>query len=188
MNINNKTMILKTILDNEEKIIGFDDIDAFFSFKLNSISENIMNQDALYDFSVELNKAKIIMFYSTIEIKLKQLVHLYSVFVKKTKDNIWKKNFYGLIKKYKKNFSVDFKKLDGFKEVNEIREINNCYKHSEKVSKKLGTINPKRWCKKDKDDDAIKLKVTEDDFNRLIEPAKGFYWKVFKAYRDYLKI
>ena len=80
----------------------------------------------------------IIGLFKTIEIKIKKISEISKFF---TEEKIKNMNKIVCLKKYFKNIGINIEEIDNYLEFNELRELNNCVKHSGVVSPDLKEIN-----------------------------------------------
>lgn len=147
-------------------------------------SENTSFQKAMY-------KALIILLYSSIEIKMKEILKLYSLIngvdiiitskccfrrlFRSGSRSIDKFYYNDIKKKFDENFSGIFSRLSRkFKEFEELRLLNNCLKHSEIVDNNLRKVNKKRWHK------GSRIEITKEDLERLESSSKSFVSNLIK--------
>lgn len=184
---------LETKLDEKSK-----NISTFL--KENPEDENLeeglcLQIEAIYSeknsFQKAMYKTLIILLYSSIEIKMKEILKLYSLIngvdititskccfrrlFRSGSRSIDKFYYNDIKKKFDENFSGIFSRLSRkFKEFEELRLLNNCLKHSEIVDKKLREINQKRWHK------GSKIEITKEDLERLESSSKSFVSNLIK--------
>lgn len=125
-------------------------------------------------YNSELYKSLIILFYSETEIKLKEILRLHCFTLEKHKGkrqflNIDIANYENLEKRFHEKLSLELSKINGFKELSEIRLLSNCLKHSCKVNKSLSIFNQMKW---GENGDPIVLEFNYIDF--LIKSSKNF--------------
>ena len=114
----------------------------------------------------EMPKLLVILFYSTVEIKLKKIL---SELTNLNKKDVFDFDFPKIQENFRSSLKIDFKRLSSFEVFNELRWINNCLKHNEVVNDKLQDINKSRW----KKDNALEL--TKEDLDRLLPKSKQFF-------------
>ncbi|MBR5966238.1 MAG: hypothetical protein IK015_09020 [Treponema sp.] len=124
----------------------------------------------LYEgYEKEMYKALVVLLYSRIEIKLKDILniydHSYTIYNKKIERFDFKK----IEKAFKNLFSIIIKKIELFNSFDELRELNNCLKHKEIVSNELKKKNRGRWRQGEE------IKLTKDDLDRLLPNSKKFF-------------
>lgn len=102
-------------------------------------------EDAISDDSSLIDEVKmigkelaIIGLFKTIEIKIKEISKISEFF---TEEKIKNMNKIVCLKKYFKNIGINIEEIDNYFEFNELRELNNCVKHSGVVSPELKEIN-----------------------------------------------
>ncbi|MCR5047008.1 MAG: hypothetical protein K6A42_10560 [Treponema sp.] len=124
----------------------------------------------LYEgYEKEMYKALVVLLYSRIEIKLKDILniydHSYTIYNKK----IERFDFKQIEKAFKNLFSICVEEIELFGSFDELRELNNCLKHKEIVSNELKKKNRGRWRQGEE------IKLTKDDLDRLLPNSKKFF-------------
>ena len=122
----------------------------------------------------ELYKSLIILFYSESEIRLKEILKLHCSILEKSKGRrqfsmINSLKYKGILNRFQKKLSLNLTNFSGEKELNEIRLLNNCVKHSGKVSKELSNTNQMKW-KQNGEPIVLDLEYIE----KLIDSSKKF--------------
>lgn len=124
----------------------------------------------LYEgYEKEMYKALVVLLYSRIEIKLKDILNIYDRSYTIDNKEIARFNFKQIEKAFKKLFSICVEEIELFGSFDELRELNNCLKHKEIVSNELEQINGSRWHQEEK------IKLTKDDLDRLLPNSKKFF-------------
>lgn len=136
-------------------------------------------------FQKAMYKTLIILLYSSIEIKMKEILKLYSLIngidmtitITNRRDSRSIDEFYykDIRKKFDENLPGVFSEKDiEFEMFEELRLLNNCLKHSEIVSEELNERNQGRWRK------GSKIEITKEDLERLESGSKSFVSNIVK--------
>lgn len=136
-------------------------------------------------FQKAMYKTLIILLYSSIEIKMKEILKLYSLIngidmtitITNRRDSRSIDEFYykDIRKKFDENLPGVFSEKDiEFEMFEELRLLNNCLKHSEIVSEELNERNQGRWRK------GSKIEITKEDLERLESSSKSFVSNIVK--------
>lgn len=134
-------------------------------------------------FQKAMYKTLIILLYSSIEIKMKEILKLYSTIngvdmtITNRRDSRSIDEFYyrDIRKKFDENLPGVFSEKDiEFEMFEELHLLNNCLKHSEIVDKNLRKSNPERWHK------GSKIEITKEDLERLESSSKSFVSNIVK--------
>lgn len=162
--------------------------------KENSEGENLeeslcLQIEAIYSeknsFQKTMYKTLIILLYSSIEIKMKEILKLYSLIngidmtitITNRRDSRSIDEFYykDIRKKFDENLPGVFSEKDiEFEMFEELRLLNNCLKHSEIVSEELNARNQGRWRK------GSRIEITKEDLERLESGSKSFVSNIVK--------
>lgn len=162
--------------------------------KENSEGENLeeslcLQIEAIYSeknsFQKAMYKTLIILLYSSIEIKMKEILKLYSLIngidmtitITNRRDSRSIDEFYykDIRKKFDENLPGVFSEKDiEFEMFEELRLLNNCLKHSEIVSEELNARNQGRWRK------GSRIEITKEDLERLESGSKSFVSNIVK--------
>lgn len=153
-----------------------------------NLDERLCSQiEAIYseksNFQKAMYKTLIILLYSSIEIKMKEILKLYSLIngvdmtITNRRDSRSIDEFYykDIRKKFDENLPGVFPEKDiEFEMFEELRLLNNCLKHSEIVDKNLKESNSGRWHK------GSKIEITKEDLERLESGSKSFVSNIIK--------
>lgn len=154
---------LSTLQKDVEKLEKYGSLDPIdIATMLDQKGEEADNIRSIASIGEEL---AIIGLYKTIEITIKKCTKFSELFSKEEINEMY--NF-KTMKKLFKDREIFLTKIENYKEFNELRALNNCLKHSGKVSKELHKINPSFW----KVNAQIENSVSH--FNRLINPSLKF--------------
>lgn len=125
----------------------------------------------------EMYKALVVLLYSRIEIKLKDILNIYDRSYTIDNKEIARFNFKQIEKAFNNLFSIFIKKIELFNSFDELRELNNCLKHEEIVSNELKKKNRGRWHQGEE------IKLTKDDLDRLVSESKKFFYNLLGELR-----